>query len=84
LTANAFSARDHLPYGRVASAAGGARFLVRHSKPAVALPRHPGDLGRHFGDDLTRGQAAVLLETWQWQPPLSQREHETLLMRFSR
>lgn len=36
----------------------------------------------HFGDDLTRGQAAALLETWTWRPTLSQRERAALLARF--
>jgi hypothetical protein len=38
---------------------------------------------RHFGN-LTRGQAAALLETWTWRPTLGQREQAALLARFPR
>jgi hypothetical protein len=56
-----------------------------------AAHHHPGDAHAvgvayaalcRFGDDLTGGQAATLLELWHWQPPLGGREHEALLARF--
>lgn len=37
---------------------------------------------RHFGDDLTREQAEVLLSMWKHTPALSRREVEALLARF--
>jgi hypothetical protein len=36
-----------------------------------------------FANDLTRGQAAALLEMWAWSPTLSSREVAALLDRFA-